>query len=144
MTGSARDDKGSKSVPVVAKPTVKPDVPAQPKPSPFAKVHKQDSKVSGIKEVKPESKPTSKTTTTKKKNTIAAAFAIQSKNPKKPKAEKVIISETVEEPEMEEEVMSKESKEEKARKKEQLENIFQDDEDVMGKYYILVSELNLT
>lgn len=112
--------------------------PPEPKASFFAKAQNQGSgakKSGSTSESKPESKPASKPES-KKVNPLAAAFAIQSKTPKRPK-EKVIFSNPKDqEPESVDddlEMNEPETSEEKARKKEELQNMFRDDENVMGE-----------
>jgi hypothetical protein len=80
------------------------------------------------------SKPTAQS---KKKNPLAAAFAIQSKLPKK---SKVVISNVEEEknvPESNQLEETEEDRKEKARKQEELKNIFNDDDAVMSKLKFL-------
>lgn len=73
------------------------------------------------------------TAQSKKKNPLAAAFAIQSKIPQK---SKVVISNVEDDKDLSEEndiIETEESRKEKARKQEELKNIFNDDDAVMSK-----------
>lgn len=73
------------------------------------------------------------TVQSKKKNPLAAAFAIQSKIPQK---SKVVISNVDEKKDISEEndiIETEETRKEKARKQEELKNIFNDDDAVMSK-----------
>ncbi|CDO52008.1 Conserved hypothetical protein [Geotrichum candidum] len=93
-----------------------------------------NSKASEVASSKtPSASSTSKPTTQpKKKNPLAAAFAIQSKLPKK---SKVVISDVEEEKTVSNSNKLEETEEErreKARKQEELKNIFNDDDAVMN------------
>lgn len=92
--------------------------------------------------IKSGSKPRDKPKPTKT-NTIAAAFARQAENNKKPKEkvpkEKVVFADPKgdkpkeeEEEEKETAIKMKQTADEKARKKSELENMFGDDEDILG------------